>query len=644
MRKALPSRNFLILLAATAMCVIGLPVYQPAPNRSLARAQKAGSDLRTPVIEDWTHHHLIYSAPGSIGRTLALQQQPRYVQQYLRRYVLPGRTTGWPGHTGTWRYRPNGFARDWGIATGNGYTVGQGNFPAKYVFDVNAAPSCTADYVVFTTSQNGAATTDIYAVNNLYVNSAGTGLCSGTNPTVLWAYHIQSQGGAAITSPVVSFAGDQIAWIESGGGRAALHILKPYTGGGDGTIAAPHTPTASASAAAYHSCVPAAPSGTTSNACLLNLLFANGSDDNGGAGSPISPSSFYYDYIGDFGFAWDNNSNVHEFTNVFKGAPAEVTSGGWPVALLPADTNPALSSPVYDETSQNVFVGNSSGRVYYVRVVGASSGTCNAGSNGGAPPCVGSSTFTDGNTTNTKIAPAPIVDSATQRIFVYFGPSGAGGPGGVVGQDDTTLSAANQFTVNVGAGSGHRLNAGALDNAYYTTDNGLGQGTGWLYVCGNGSNGGPTGDYALLQRIAVTNAKLGRAVDSTQWLASNASARCNPITEFYNPNTSVDYLFFAVETTGAANTPCVGNGCIYAATVTGGTLKVPTTPLPANTGAVNASGGTSGIIVDNDSTSTGAASIYFTWLANGNGTATYTCNGATTTSVCAVKLTQSGLQ
>jgi hypothetical protein len=342
----------------------------------------------------------------------------------------------------------------------------------------------------------------------------------------------------------------------------------------------------------------------------------------------------------------DDAGNLHEFTGVFIGTPAEVTTGGWPVAMLPADTNPQLESPVYDETSQNAFIGNDSGRIFYVRLAAGSAGTCNAASHGGAPPCVGSTTFTDGDTANTKIALAPIVDSATQQLFAFFSPSG-GGPGAEVGQNDTSLSGgANQVLVNVGTGTAHRLGVGALDNLYYSSDTGAGKGTGWLYVCGNGGTTGTMANFAILQRIAVTNGKLGNALDTTQWVASNASARCDSITEFYNtPNGSstgaVDYLFFAVENGGATGTACAGNGCVYAVTVTNGTLTVPPA---AGTGAVNASGGTSGIIVDNDSTSTGAASIYFTWLTNGTGTATYPCNGASTTSVCAVKLTQAGLQ
>jgi len=644
MRKPFLPRRLLVPISALAVCLMGLPLAGLLPGQT--DREPGDSNYRVPVVEDWTQRHLIYSAPGSIVRNLQIQQQPRYVQQYLRRNVLVRRPVTLPVRDpkNTWTSPTNELHPDWGIAAGNGYTVGQGNFPAKYVFNVNQAPSCSADYVVFTTNQTGAGVTDIYGVNNLYVNSAGTGLCSGTNPTVMWAYHVQSQGGSADTSPVLSLDGTQIAWVEGGGGKAVLHLLKPYTGGTDGTIAAPHTPTASGTAAAYHSCTPAAPAGTTSKACLFNITFANGNDDTGDAGA-ISPSSLFYDYIGDFAVVGDDGGNLHEFANMFNGSPAEVTTSGWPVAMNPVDAGPQLASPVYDETSGNVFVGDNTGRIFYVRLSNSSSGTCNSGSNGGVPPCVGSTTFTDGNTANTKISVAPIIDSTTQRLIVFFSPAG-GGPGAYVGQDDTTLSAGNQVLVNVGTGTAHRLNVGAFDNAYYTTDTGLNKGTGWLYVCGNGGTTGATANYALLQRIAMTNGTLGNAVDTTTWLASNASARCHAMTEFYNtPNGSstgaVDYLFFGVETGGATGTACAGNGCMYATTITNGTLTVPPA---AGTGAMNASGGTSGVVVDNDSTSTGAASIYFTWLANGDGTNTYLCNGVSTTDVCAVKLTQSGLQ
>jgi len=636
---------------ASALACLGFVSAVLAGQRAPENPQ-----FRVPMVQDWTHRQLIYSAPRSLLQNLEIQQQPRYFQQYLRRNIVVHGPMRPPIHdpVSILRAGTNGLYRDWGISAGNGFTMGIGNFPAKYTFNANAtlsaSTSCTgtsSDYVVFTTNQGTGL--DIYAANNLYVNSGGTGLCSGTNPNVMWAYHIQSNGGNSITSPVLSLDGTEIAWVESEttvAGTAALHILKPYMGGtsaatDDGSIATPNTPTVSSSATTFQSCTPSAPTGggTVSHACLFNIAFGNAKSDSGDADA-ITPSSPYYDYSGDYLFVGDDAGDLHMFTNVFKGRPAEVTTGGWPVAVSTGDANPELGSPVFDETSLNVFVGDMQGIMYYVLTSASSKGACASGS----PPCVGSTSFSDQDTStgadNTKIAGAPIVDSTTQRVFVFFAPEGGGSDGAEVGQDDTTLTAANQVTANVGTGTAHRLNPGALDNQYYTSDNGASMGTGYLYVCGNGTVGGVT-DYAILQRVHVMNGTMSNTPDTTTWQASNGSARCSPVSEFYNANSGVDYIFFSVEEAGAPGLTCAGDGCLYAATVTGGTL---TDPGSAGTGALSASGGTSGIIIDNDSGSTGAASTYFTWLANGTTGTTYTCNGVSGNgAVCAVKATQSGL-
>jgi len=50
-----------------------------------------------------------------------------------------------------------GVPRDWSNFMGGGAGVGvKGTFPAKYAFDASAAPSCTNDFVVFTTAAAGA--------------------------------------------------------------------------------------------------------------------------------------------------------------------------------------------------------------------------------------------------------------------------------------------------------------------------------------------------------------------------------------------------------------------------------------------------------------------------------------------------------
>src|SRR5213079_1619060 len=81
-------------------------------------------------------------------------------------------------------------ARDWSFSlnNGSGGTISQ---PAKYVFDVNAAPSCTSDFVVTGVNVAGAATqANLIGLNSLYNTPAGNGLCSGTAPKVMFAYNI----------------------------------------------------------------------------------------------------------------------------------------------------------------------------------------------------------------------------------------------------------------------------------------------------------------------------------------------------------------------------------------------------------------------------------------------------------------------
>ena len=101
------------------------------------------------------------------------------------------------------------------------------------------------------------------------------------------------------------------------------------------------TPVNSATAAAYRSCTPA----TGNGACLFSINFGNANDD--------TTSSAYYDYSDDTIYVGDAGGNLHAFTGIFKGSPAEATTGGWPVSVHAGD---ALSGPVYDTNTQHVFV------------------------------------------------------------------------------------------------------------------------------------------------------------------------------------------------------------------------------------------------------------------------------------------------
>ncbi len=579
---------------AGAMLLMGNQRFEPRSNR-------------VPVVQDWSHRHMVYSHPKSIIQNLQVQRQPRYAQQFLRRNFSHRPPIGRRPLPQPVRFRqnkpaPNNIHLDWAqVMPGAGYTMGDGVFPAKYTFDVNAAPDCTNDFVVFTTSQAGAGVTDIYSLNELY-----TGTCSGV-PSTLWAYSVQSHGGAAITSPILSLDGTQVAWVEGKGGTATLHILKPYTGGA-GTLASPVTLTDSASASAFRSCTP----NSTNQGCLYSIDFAGGADDTGGAGA-ITPSSPYYDYAFDMIFVGDDAGVLHLFNGIFDGTPAEVSGGstGWPFTV---NAGHALTGPIYDETSGHVFVGDSTGQLSYVTVAPV---TFNA-SAGASWTIAGATSITD----------PPIVDGTTGMVFVFARTTS----GAEVGEADAATLGTQTGPVLVGTANTVPFHSGVFDNAYYSSDTGAGTGTGNLYVCGN--NGGP--DRPELYQIAVTGGTIGAATEEFR-AATVAGTECSPVSEFYNTTSNADFVFFSVQAAGNAGVgapmTCAGEGCVYGAAVTGGTVQIA--------GAIPASGGASGIVVDNDSNSPGGANIYYSWI--GNSSPTYPCDGDTSGTGCTVQVSQLGL-
>jgi hypothetical protein len=123
---------------------------------------------------------------------------------------------------------------DWGMSLLSGGTVGIGQFPAKFSFDVNAPPDCTNDFVVYNTSLNGSAgsVANIVAFNELYSTQGGAGgLCAQDGPSVYWPYF--TGAGTAVTSVTLSLDGSKVSFVENGG-IATLRILKWKAGEGSG--------------------------------------------------------------------------------------------------------------------------------------------------------------------------------------------------------------------------------------------------------------------------------------------------------------------------------------------------------------------------------------------------------------------------
>lgn len=240
-----------------------------------------------------------------------------------------------------------------------------------------------------------------------------------------------------------------------------------------------------------------------------------------------------------------------------------------------------MTSAVYDSTSGNVFIGDSTGILYSAST--ATPGTVTklaVGTTGNLNPAI-----TDG----------PIV-SADGYVFAT---SSNDGTSAVIVQANTS-NLAQQARIRIGAGSttgtSVTLYDGDFDNAYYNNQN-----TGHMVLCGTGAStsAAPTSPYRY--SLSISGGIIQTDPSPVQ-ITTSTTARCGPLTEYFNPNIGslgTDYFFWGVTDT------CVGtSGCIMSL-ANGSTVNTATE-----------AGGTSAVIIDNDNTSQAQNSnIYFGNLA-----------------------------
>ena len=170
---------------------------------------------------------MIFSTPSSPALAAKFQREPRYLQQLLRRNAaalrLPGAGAGISVLSGlseaallpklgvllaplrkakltpTPQPDPAGVHRDWGMSLASGGQVGNGQFPAKYTFDINATPSCTNDFVACNTSTVAASSTGTFTNNNASNGQTATiagSLVLTASSTLNTGVNFQIGGGA----------------------------------------------------------------------------------------------------------------------------------------------------------------------------------------------------------------------------------------------------------------------------------------------------------------------------------------------------------------------------------------------------------------------------------------------------------------
>jgi hypothetical protein len=585
-------------------------------------------------FQDWSTRHAIYSQTGTSAALEAARSDPRALfrwreveQRETRRrqaFAILG-FRGRPVPRGV-PERTASMLRDWSISLGTAGTA-PAMYPAKFGFNVTSAPDCTNDFVVFPVNAAGSGTQpNIVAFNNLYSGTGGaTGICDGrpapggghtdtkTSATVLWSYNVNKIGGAVTTSPVISFdaTGSKIAFVESAAGSPAhFHVLAWKSGDGQTTslqnVLLPKAVT-------FVGTAPIAGSGTATDLALGAAT--TGTD---------TLSSPYIDYANDFAYVGNDIGAVYRIKNVFcttascgTAVPSLDTTWGVGGAVTIGGTcTGKLTAPVLDFYNLNIYVGCSDGKLYSI-------------SQGGT---IKSLAVGDGVAAKTfgGIVDPPIVDGVNGLIYAVSG-SANNGANGVLVQAKADFS--SSVAVPIGAGNQCNIHAPALNNAYFTSP---GSADSLIYVGGVTGTVGPctaagaTGGASVLYGVTfAASGALNAGAPANSLTSSNpVGSEYAPIGEFFNATTGDDVIFVSLlrnNTRGFVN--------LYS--------FFGTTGWNANVQDSATEGlGASGMVVDNDSASGQASSIYFNAL-NENAACGNPQTG-TNTDGCAVKLTQAG--
>jgi hypothetical protein len=470
------------------------------------------------------------------------------------------------------------------VAPGGGQT-----YPAKFVFDVTAAPSCTSDFVVIGIPANPASggQANIFGVNNLYVDSAGGGSCFDpitgfplTAPTVMFAY--ASGTGQVPASLVLSQNGSQIAYIENlTTGSSYFHVLTIGTTSNEGTSATNAVVPGAGGSNAVDQSVLLSPDGGITNQSSTTTIFVVYTHDDA---NDVA-------YATTYSTAGSGSGYLYKISNVFNGATPTIV---WsvPIAAIP-------STPVYDSVSNNVFLTDSNGNIDYVTDNGTS------GSSVVYSEFSPSAFRASGATSENPV----ILDRANQMVYASFNSNGTNA---IVVQAPTNLASAVSVPVGTATTTFTGPYEPTFNDAWYT-----GSGTPLIYIAGTG-----TGTLPTLYSVGFNGSGVMNSSANTSAPLATGPADSSPVTEFYNATLQRDFIFVGVTNNCVATTGGGTAGCVMSLDVTNG---FPT--INASTTALAATGGTSAIIVDNDSSLTDASSIYF----------------ATKTGATLIKATQSGL-
>jgi hypothetical protein len=540
-------------------------------------------------VQDWSSRHVAFTNVYTPATAAAVQSDPRIVTAWIdrarRNYALMnsgkgrafaqtdpgdllGDTRGIPGR----KPRPKaGATIDWNVSLGAG-SVPLNMFPAKYSFDINATPSCTDDFVVFGLNVAGVTggQANLVALNYLYSGTTpAAGICnSKATPT-------NGSSAAVMWAYNVGTGKVLTSPTLSLDGKEVAFVESRTSSSVFDVLNWARNPNNGSSATA------AVAPGTGNTASMTSLTFD--------AAATNTLSSPFIDYTNDVAYVGSDSGKLYKITGVFNGTPT-LAGAPWPVTVTAGSK---LTSPVLDIVTGRIFVGDGNGAV---KSINAATGAILATLQVGTAGQVGAA-----------IVDPPIVDSSNSLVYAFTANDSTGA---AVVQANTSLTLIKRVRIgrgSVGASAANvvSLHSGAFTDAYFTSP-----ASGSLVVCGTDTNDTTPAIY-LFDFTGTTINTTARISDYLFLGTNRPGTECSPLTVFLNPNVTAESLYFGVPKN------CGGGGCVLAY------------QLPGLVGTVPESGGTSGIVVDNVSTSAQAASIYFSTLGPTHN---------------AVKLTQAALQ
>ena len=640
--------------AQRAILCVGMLLATGILSAQEAPANPASSRQQFGIPEDWSTRHVIYTRNGSVEDMLKLRNDPRFLNSMLQHYVREHRNQtgqpataglnedrqGEPGLNNNWlnenslseytsgadtqnlqpyfppdpikyrrpvpRPRNKHSKVDWSVSLGPTAGLALGESPAVYTYNY-ATPSCSnlsatppvvGDFMVYTinapASVGKPGQANLVGLTNLYTNGAGTGFCSGTDPSFLFSYAIGT--GASPLSPVPSLDGTKIAWIEN---RTATHAYLHITIWVANQGASATYPAAVNGVFLNGVCTPAGSScdravdytNATYPGCTTAFTAANGHSD------------LYVDYPSDTGFISANNGLLYHVKNIFSTTTSPSVDFCIPVNPT-FETTPgsAMSGPVYDPLLNEVFITDSE-KIYAYKV------------NASAPipnflPASPAS-YTYGNNAsnyNYQTGPGPLLDMFNGYIYV-FSTYDASGKTSVTQLPTSLASAVPVALGNKSTNVNPLLFYGAFDNNYFT--NGPKSAASTLYSCGTDSTTTTAQDLFAISFNAITG-----VANTTPSMSFNKNVNpgghnglCSPITEFYDGTN--DRIFVGMGQNGAATGANVVtmwnvNTQLTNTSGPGGTMPTPTAS------AANYLGGASGISADNNASGTAQAeNVYF---------------------------------